>query len=81
MLSTVTLYSNGVVEAIDDNGRQTLKTPDRFCNVWAEIYSTFRKEREEGSVCFFFIGDFYGGRVPTEAFELEKFYQEQLLGI
>jgi hypothetical protein len=46
-LSTVTLFSNGVMEVTDETGHHVSTLEDRFCNVWPAIYARVKKQEEQ----------------------------------
>jgi len=78
VLSTVTLFSNGVFEVFDEIGHQVPEFTDRFCNVWPALYKRLKEQELEGGHCTVCIGDWWGGRVSCNAEALQRFYEEQL---
>jgi hypothetical protein len=76
-LSMVTLWSNGIIEAVDETGRKINGLNERFCNVWPRVFKAMKEAINDGAVVYFFIGDFIGGRVPCDSYTLNKFYEDQ----
>ena len=78
MLSDVILYSNGMIMAFDEGGKQLPHFQDRFCNVWPKIREDYKKTAAEGGFVLFCIADWNCGKVQTSFEALDRFYEDQL---